>query len=56
MLAVGLKQAKQYDKKPILIAKCQNNEKHDLYYCTEGILVSLFITVVPEDVLIFFKP
>jgi hypothetical protein len=38
MLAVGLKQAKQYDKKPILIAKCQNNEKHNLYYCKEGIL------------------
>ena len=38
MLAISLKQAKQYDKSPILIAKCQNNEKNDLYYCTEGIL------------------
>ena len=38
MLAVGLKQAKAYDKSPILIARSQNNEKHDLYYCLEGIL------------------
>ncbi|HIB90481.1 TPA: AAA family ATPase [Candidatus Poribacteria bacterium] len=33
-----MKQAKQYDKSPILIAKSQNNEKQDLYYCVEGIL------------------
>ena len=38
MLAVGLKQAKEYSKKPILIAKCQNNEKNNLYYVEEGIL------------------
>ena len=38
MLALGKKQAKQYDKNPILIAKSQTNEKNDLYYCVEGIL------------------
>jgi len=38
MLAIGLKQAKEYDKNPILIAKCQNNEKNNLYYVPEGIL------------------
>ncbi len=38
MLAVGLKQAKEYDKRPILIAKCRNNPKHNLYYVKEGIL------------------
>ena len=38
MLAVGLKQAKKYDNYPILIAKCQNSEKNDIYYVEEGIL------------------
>ena len=38
MLAVGLKQAKEYSKNPVLIAKCQNNSKNDLYYVPEGIL------------------
>ncbi len=38
MLAVGLKQAKEYSKKPVLIAKCQLHSKHDLYYVPEGIL------------------
>ncbi len=38
MLAIGLKQAKEYSKTPILLAKCQNHEKHNLYYVPEGIL------------------
>ncbi len=38
MLAVGLKQAREFSKNPILIAKCQNHEKHNLYYVEEGIL------------------
>jgi hypothetical protein len=38
MLAIGRKQARQYDKNPILIAKSQSSEKFDLYYCVEGIL------------------
>ena len=28
----------------------------EINYCTEGILVSLFIILVPGDVLILFKP
>ena len=38
MLAIGLKQAKKYSKKPLLIARSATNKKHDLYYVEEGIL------------------